>query len=159
MAPPPPTPPADLGGALQRFGLARDRMRVALAKGAGMAETDLDALEYLEAEGPLTQRQLGQRLGITSGAVTMLADRLEARGWLERRPHPTDRRATMLELSARALEVAPAELDAYHQAVRALAAAVPAEHRVVIAAFLDRAAEAASSTADGLTGATTRARP
>jgi len=149
--PPPPAPPADLGGALQRFGLARDRMRASLAKRAGMAESDLDALEYLEAEGPLTQRQLGQRLGITSGAVTMLADRLEAGDWIRRRPHPTDRRATMLELSPRAEQVAPAELDAYHDAVRTLAKAVPAEHRVVIAAFLDRAAEAASSAAASLT--------
>ena len=144
------TPPDALGGALQRFGLARDRMRAALAKAAGMAETDLDALEYLEAEGPLTQRQLGQRLGITSGAVTMLADRLEAGGWILRQPHPTDRRATLLSLSARALRVAPAELDAYHDAVRALARAVPAAQRVVIAAFLDRAADAASSAASSL---------
>lgn len=65
-----------LAGSLQRFGLERDRMRTALARRAGMASTDLDALEHLEADGPLTQRQLGERLSLTSGAVTMLVDRL-----------------------------------------------------------------------------------
>ena len=47
-------------------------MRSALARAAGISGTDLDALEHLEADGPLTQRQLGERLSLTSGAITML---------------------------------------------------------------------------------------
>ena len=98
-----PTPRPDaVAGQLQRFGMARDRMRAALAHQAGMAETDLDALEHLEADGPLTQRDLGERLSITSGAVTMLIDRLESAGWVRRGPHPTDRRYVLLELTERA---------------------------------------------------------
>lgn len=81
-----------LSRSLQRFGLERDRMRAALARHAGMSGTDLDALEHLEADGPLTQRDLGDRLSLTSGAVTMLVDRLEKAGWVHRRPHPSDRR-------------------------------------------------------------------
>ncbi len=66
------TPPADdLAASLQRFGLQRDRMRAALARQAGISSTDLDALEHLEADGPLTQRALGERLSLTSGAVTI----------------------------------------------------------------------------------------
>jgi DNA-binding MarR family transcriptional regulator len=84
---------------VQRFGLARDRMRAARAKHTGMGAADLDALEYLEAEGPLTQRDLGERLCLTSGEITMLVVRLENTGWVNRRPHPTDRRYTLLELS------------------------------------------------------------
>src|SRR3974390_2993999 len=80
--------PEDLAGSLQRFGLARDRMRAALAKRTGVGGADLDALEYLEAEGPLTQRDLGDRLCLTSGAITMLVDRLEQAGWVNRRPPP-----------------------------------------------------------------------
>ena len=96
------TPSAeDLAGSLQRFGLQRDRMRAALARHAGISATDLDALEHLEADGPLTQRDLGQRLSLTSGAVTMLVDRLERAGWVHRRPHPGDRRYVLIELSPR----------------------------------------------------------
>ena len=63
-------------------------MRTALARRAGIGATDLDALEHLEADGPLTQRDLGERLSLTSGAVTMLVDRLERAGWMHRRPIP-----------------------------------------------------------------------
>src|SRR5271169_4620022 len=94
--------PEAMAASLQRFGLERDRMRGALASAAGISETDLDALEHLEADGPLTQRDLGERLSITSGAVTMLIDRLEAAGWVRRGPHPTDRRYVLLELMPKA---------------------------------------------------------
>ena len=142
--------PEDLAGSLQRFGLARDRMRAALAKRTGVGGADLDALEYLEAEGPLTQRDLGERLSLTSGAITMLVDRLEHAGWVHRRPHPTDRRYTLLELAPQAAQASPPELDRYHHAIRALAEAVPGRHRSIIAGFLNEAAAAASQAAGEL---------
>ena len=132
---------------LQRFGLARDQMRAALASGAGLSPADLDALEHLEAAGPLTQRQLGERLSLTSGAITMLVDRLERAGWVRRRPHPNDRRSVLVELSGQAAERTPAGLAAFHTRIRALAAAVPAAHQEAIASFLQAAAEAACDAA------------
>ncbi len=141
-----------LAGTLQRFGLERNRMRAALARQARISETDLDALEHLEAAGPLTLRDLGARLALTSGAVTMLADRLERAGWVNRRPHPTDRRSVLLELSARAAERTPAGLARYHAAIHALAARVPAGHRDILGAFLADAAQAAGDAADDISG-------
>jgi DNA-binding MarR family transcriptional regulator len=137
-------PAEDVAASLQRFGLQRDRMRAALARRAGISATDLDALEHLEADGPLTQRDLGERLALTSGAVTMLVDRLERAGWVHRRPHPGDRRYVLIELSPRAAE-APEGLAAYHARVRALAAGVPAAQREAVAAFLAAAADAAAA--------------
>jgi DNA-binding MarR family transcriptional regulator len=140
------TPPADdLAGSLQRFGLQRDRMRAALARRAGISATDLDALEHLEADGPLTQRDLGQRLSLTSGAVTMLVDRLERAGWVHRRPHPADRRYVLIELSPLAAASAPEGLAAYHARIQALAAGVPAGQRAAVTAFLAAAADAAAA--------------
>jgi DNA-binding MarR family transcriptional regulator len=138
-------PADDLAGSLQRFGLQRDRMRAVLARRAGISTTDLDALEHLEADGPLTQRELGERLSLTSGAVTMLVDRLERAGWAHRRPHPGDRRYVLIELSPRAAADAPEGLAAYHARVRALAAGVPAGQREAVAAFLAAASDAAAA--------------
>ena len=146
-----------LAASLQRFGLERDRMRAALARQAGISQTDLDALEHLEADGPLTQRALGDRLALTSGAVTMLVDRLEGAGWVQRRPHPTDRRFTLIELTPHAPQRAPRGLDAYHTAITALTADVPAKHREIIRAFLEAAAHAATNATGQL--ATDRASP
>jgi DNA-binding MarR family transcriptional regulator len=139
-----------MAASLQRFGLSRDRMRAAIASEAGISATDLDALEHLEADGPLTQRELGDRLSLTSGAITMLVDRLEAGGWVRRRPHPTDRRYLLVELAGQALERTPPALVAYHAQVRRLAAEIPATSRKAVGAFLGAVADAASSTADEL---------
>jgi len=142
------TPSAeDLAGRLQRFGLQRDRMRAALARHAGISATDLDTLEHLEADGPLTQKDLGDRLSLTSGAVTMLVDRLERAGWVRRRPYPGDRRYVLIELSPHAAATEPEGLAAYHSGVRALANGVPAGQRQAIAAFLAAAADAAAAAA------------
>src|SRR5215467_6908965 len=134
----------ELAAILQEFGLERDRMRAALARRAGISQTDLDALEHLEAAGPLTQRQLGDRLSLTSGAVTMLADRLERSGLVRRRPHPADRRFVLLELAPGALDRAPAGLARYHAAIGALIASLSDEQRELVGAFLCAAATAAA---------------
>jgi DNA-binding MarR family transcriptional regulator len=123
-------------------------MRAAIARHARISETDLDALEHLEADGPLTQRDLGERLSITSGAVTMLVDRLEAAGWVTRRPHPHDRRYTLLELSAKAAQDTPAGLADYHAAITNLVTKTPSGQREIIAEFLRAAADAAATAAE-----------
>jgi hypothetical protein len=117
----------DLAAYLQRFGLERDRMRAALARHAGVSGTDLDALEHLEADGPLTQRDLGERLSITS-----------------------DRRYILIELSTQAAEHAPTGLATYHSSIQALVAGVPSQQRRAIATFLEAAAGAASKAAQDL---------
>ena len=144
------TRPQTLTARLQWFGLVRDQMRSALASGAGISPADLDALEHLEAAGPLTQRQLGDRLALTSGAITMLVDRLERGGWVRRRPHPTDRRSVLVELSPQAAERTPAALAAFHARVTQIAAGVPEPHREAIASFLGEAAAAAADAAASL---------
>ena len=142
--------PDEMAASLQRFGLERDRMRAVLASGAAISATDLDALEHLEADGPLTQRQLGDRLSLTSGAITMLVDRLEDGGWVRRRRHPSDRRYILVELSAQAADRTPAGLVNYHNRIRTIAAQVPAEHREAMRSFLQAAADAASLAAGEL---------
>jgi DNA-binding MarR family transcriptional regulator len=127
--------------------MARDQMRAALARQAGITESDLDALEHLEAAGPLTQRDLGERLSLTSGAITLLVDRLEGAGWVQRGPHPTDRRYTLLELTAKAFEAEPAGLTRFHAAIKALVAKVPSGHRNALRTFLDEAARVAAEAA------------
>jgi DNA-binding MarR family transcriptional regulator len=147
-----PPDPGQLAEALHAFGLSRDAMRAALARRTRMSSTDLDALEHLEAVGPLTQRQLGRRLAITSGAVTMLVDRLAEAGWVVRRPHPGDRRAVLVELTDRAARDQPAALVTFHRRIAEAAEAVPSAHRAAVMAFLRAAAAEATVTAEALNG-------
>jgi len=57
---------------------------------------------YNETGHPLTQAELAQNLDLTPMAVATLVDRLEAAGWITRRPSETDRRANAIELQPRA---------------------------------------------------------
>lgn len=58
----------------------------------GVNATDMDALTLLELHGPMGPAQLATQLGLRTASVTVLIDRLERAGHVERTPHPTDRR-------------------------------------------------------------------
>lgn len=66
-------------------------LRRALSRRSGLSETELDALEHL-VESPTTPSELARLLDISTAASTGVVDRLERRGHVERRKHPTDRR-------------------------------------------------------------------
>src|SRR5512133_1852278 len=91
----------DAGGALERlFDLAvvlGDRMKHRLEQ-LGLTPARAEVLWLLNRGGPLTQRQLSQTLKCTPRNVTGLVDALEAAGLVTRKPHPTDRRATLATL-------------------------------------------------------------
>lgn len=48
---------------------------------------------------PMSMSALAERLGIDASYVTAIADQLESRGLIERRPHPSDRRIKSLALT------------------------------------------------------------
>jgi DNA-binding MarR family transcriptional regulator len=58
--------------------------------------TDLTAMQHLIVAGSLTPTGLAQRLGLSSGAVTTVIDRLEGLGHVRRTPNPDDRRGTLV---------------------------------------------------------------
>lgn len=136
-----------VGELLHQFGLARDGLTAAICQATHLAPNELRALEYLEEEGPLTQRELGDRLSLSSGGMTQLVDRLEEAGWVSRRPHPSDRRAVLLELNCRAAEEALARLQRFHASLADAVARLSPAGREAVATFLGAAAMAASEAA------------
>ncbi len=69
----------------------------AVADRVGMNPTDLESLDILARNGPMTAGRLAEMTGLTTGAITGLVDRLERRGYARREPHPTDRRSVMVK--------------------------------------------------------------
>lgn len=63
-----------------------------LASTLTVNRTDLEAMELLILDGPLSPTDLARRIGITTAAATIAVDRLIALGHVWREPHPTDRR-------------------------------------------------------------------
>jgi DNA-binding MarR family transcriptional regulator len=65
----------------------------------GLTYTRLRLLEALHCSGPAIMRELGVQLGVSPRNMTAMVDALEEARLVVRRPHPTDRRATLVELS------------------------------------------------------------
>lgn len=81
------------------FGPAYRRWIGAQARGDGMTYPRMRVLEVLSGRGPTIMCVLGDELCVTARGVTSLVDGLEAEGLVRRQPHPTDRRATLVDLT------------------------------------------------------------
>ena len=51
-------------------------------------------------DGPATLRELAETNGVDAPYATLIVDKLEAHGLVERRPHPDDRRRKLVTLTA-----------------------------------------------------------
>ena len=81
-------------------------------------------LTYVFRDQGLTQSELADNLEIGKVALGNLIDRLEAKGWVERRPDPNDRRINRVYLTEKAAPImedmrAPAQ-DLYDMIVSGL---------------------------------------
>jgi MarR family transcriptional regulator for hemolysin len=67
----------------------------------GLTQAQWRAIAQLSREQGLKQVVLAERLEVKPITLARLVDRLEAAGWVKRRPDPRDRRATRLYLTAK----------------------------------------------------------
>jgi DNA-binding MarR family transcriptional regulator len=88
---------AALGEATEAYQAAVNDFDRETARLLGINETDLRCLEILIRDAPrATPRLLADRLGLTTGSVTAMLDRLEKAGYVTRSPHPDDRRKVIV---------------------------------------------------------------
>jgi DNA-binding MarR family transcriptional regulator len=64
--------------------------------------------------GPHPQLRLAETLGVDRTTMVDLVDRLEASGWVQRRPDPDDRRTRLVELTPQGRKVLAAGVTASH---------------------------------------------
>ena len=95
------------------------------AREYGMSYARGRVVAALTVSGPVLMRALSEAVGVTARTITGLIDALEKDGWVERRAHPTDRRATIIALTP-AAEVAFAKLNqSYGHLSRDLVSGIP----------------------------------
>ncbi len=83
------------------FGPAYMRWVKSRARGGGISYARMRLLGVLHCRGPRIMSGLSGELGVTPRNVTALVDALEEEGLVRRSPHPTDRRATVIEMTPR----------------------------------------------------------
>jgi len=82
---------------LARVGAYSVLFSQAVGDRAGMNPTDVESLDFLLREGPMTAGRLAELTGLsTGGAITALIDRLERLAYVRREPDPADRRRVIV---------------------------------------------------------------
>ncbi len=93
----------------------------------GLTYARMRLLGALHCHGPQIMTSISDGLGVTRRNVTALVDALEEEGLVRRRPHPTDRRATVIELTQEGERTADAMYDEHREAVAELFCALSEE--------------------------------
>src|SRR5438477_3787094 len=82
----------DLTRSAQRAATDGILFHQAVADRLGLHVSDLRCLNVLMEAGSAPAGEIGERTGLTTGAVTRMVDRLERAGYVRREPDPADRR-------------------------------------------------------------------
>lgn len=148
------TPSAvDVLNLLRRYRTAETAMRARTRSSMHMNETDLLALRHLlraQQRGDLVrQRDLSTLLDISSASVTALVDRLERSGHVERRPHPSDRRAVVVVATADTDREVRDTLGAMHQRMIAVVDGMTPEQLDAVGTFLAGMVDAVEESSTG----------
>jgi DNA-binding MarR family transcriptional regulator len=113
----------------------------AIADRLGMGVTDLHCVNLLDIEGPMTAGRLAELMGLTTGAVTGVLDRLERAGLVRREADPADRRRVVARLVPEGMERVRAAYAAVGAGVQDLYAAFDDQQLALLVEYAERSAE------------------
>lgn len=82
-----------------------------VVKSSGLSTAQMHTIEIVGHAVSLRMKELAGKMGVTTGTLTVMVDRLEEQGLLRRTPHETDRRSWLVELT----EEGSTLFDQHHQ--------------------------------------------
>src|SRR5213080_854117 len=112
-----------------------------------MCGSDFAVLEALLHKGPLPVNEIGKKVLLTSGSITVAVDRLETKRLVERRAHGTDRRAKVVHLTKEGRKlIARAYADHAADMERLASASLSSAERKALIRLLKKIGYAAAGT-------------
>jgi DNA-binding MarR family transcriptional regulator len=127
----------ELVSAARRLDMALSEWHGELSGRLEMGVAEAMSLAHLALDHTIGPSELGQRLHMTTGAMTALLDRLAERGYVVREPHATDRRRVALRLTAKAHDEARLHVRPMAADIRDLARRFSPDERQTIGRFID----------------------
>jgi DNA-binding MarR family transcriptional regulator len=85
-------------------------------RASDLTVSEAHAIEVLGHDGQMNMKLLAQKLGVTTGTVTVTVDRLERKGYGQRDAMQEDRRVHLISLTEKG-QLAYQEHHKYHQAL------------------------------------------
>jgi MarR family transcriptional regulator, organic hydroperoxide resistance regulator len=98
----------------------------------GLSLPQARALQMLEPGNPVPMRNLAASLRCDASNITGIVDRLEARGLVERRSDPGDRRVKALAVTAKGTAIRAKLVERLYQAPPAISGLSPGEQRTLL---------------------------
>ncbi len=108
----------------------------------GLATLDLALLGKVVFDGPITPKHLAADLSLPATTLTAAMDRLEARGLIDRRKNPRDRRSVLLQATQAAYPALQRSITGFASAARAMVEALSEIEQNILTSLLRRAIEA-----------------
>lgn len=110
--------------------------------GAPVPVSEAHALAVLADHGPLTQRGLGEALGLTKSTVSRLVDQLVLRGWAARATGEGDARQRLVDLTPEGAKAAASIAARRAERMARILDHIPEADRPMVLAALDALVEA-----------------
>jgi len=85
-----------------------------VVRGSGLSPAQMHAIEVIGHHQDMRMKELAERLGVTTGTLTVAVDKLEKKGLVARRPHQRDRRSWLVSLTEKG-EAAYLRHDRFHR--------------------------------------------
>lgn len=115
----------------------------------GMCQSDFGVLEVLLHRGPLSVKEIGAKVLLTSGSMTAAVDRLEARGLVTRHDDTEDRRSRIIHLTEAGRELIERVFAEHRDAMEQAVAGFPVEERSELIRLLRRLGRLAEDKLSG----------
>ena len=112
-----------------------------VVKSSGLSPAQMHTIEivgHAAPDAPLRMKELAKNMGVTTGTLTVMIDRLEKQGLLKRAPHETDRRSYLIALTKKG-QVFFAEHHQYHlRLTEEITATLSHEERALFGTVLEK---------------------
>lgn len=87
---------------------------IAVARNSGLSTQQNHTIEIVGSAGRIRMKPLAEKLGVTTGTLTVMVDRLQKSDYVQRQPDPTDGRAFNVILTKKG-QAAYQEHHTYHE--------------------------------------------
>lgn len=109
-----------------------------VVKETGYSLAQVHTVEVLGSHGALRMKELAEKLGITTGTLTVQVDKLVNAGLIERCPHPEDRRAIVVRLTPSGFQLHETHHQLHTRLVRELTRDISVEQESVLVECLEK---------------------
>lgn len=109
-----------------------------VVRDSGLTTAQAHAVEIVGHAGPIKMKNLAEKIGVTTGTLTVAVDRLEKKGLMKRKPHETDRRSYLIELTPQGQEIFKEHHNFHIQMTQEIVAGLTPEEQEQFAKILEK---------------------